>query len=233
MSLKFLLSEHILCCGILSVTYYGRQQQKCCWINVVLDDDWAIIRAADCTLVIMEIEADEESLAEPPTAPSWLRRLRLTRSHQQSRRLHSDDYGDWGWRGAISRAADCTLMTMEIEAKEESSAEPPTALWWLWRLRLTKSHQLSRQLYTDDSGEESDERLSAEPPTVYWWWWRGVWWQWRGVWWEIVSTAADCKPGLKESKSIQILPGAPPQRSPRSSPLLSSPHPWQFFPNHR
>ena len=81
--------------------------------------DWAFSRAADCTLLVMNINAE------------------FDKGCQQSRRLHPDDTEDGGEGGgdterAVSRAADCTLMTMKMvvrvaETLKGPSAEPPTA----------------------------------------------------------------------------------------------------------
>ena len=102
-----------------------------------------VLRYTQCHLLW---EATAEMLLNQCSTGWWL-------GHHQSCWLHPGDYGDWGWWRVISRATDCTLVTTEIEADEESSAEPPTALWWLWRLRLTRSHQQSRRLHSHDYGD--------------------------------------------------------------------------------
>ena len=83
------------------------------------NDDWAVSRAADCTLlvtmtmVVRVAETLKGPSAEPPTAPCW-----YWRSMQSLMR-------------AVSRAADYTLMTMKMvvrvaETLKGPSAEPPT-----------------------------------------------------------------------------------------------------------
>ena len=70
-------------------------------IGSLRNDDWAVSRAADCTLVTMKMvvrvaETLKGPSAEPPTTPCWY--WRSMRSLMR----------------AVSRAADYTLMTMKM-----------------------------------------------------------------------------------------------------------------------
>ena len=82
-------------------TVLWRSNQGYVAIGSRRNDDWAVGRAADCTLVTMKMvmrvaETLKGPSAEPPTAPCWY--WRSMRSLMR----------------AVSRAADYTLMTMKM-----------------------------------------------------------------------------------------------------------------------
>ena len=72
--------------------------------------DWAVSRAADCTLLVMNIDAQSDE------------------GRQQSRRLHPGDNDNGGESGgdperAVSRAADYTLLVLEIDAEFDGGCQ--------------------------------------------------------------------------------------------------------------